>query len=210
LTTDTKLMFISFDGIDGAGKSTQIDLLRERFRQQSQDVVCLRDPGATRLGEAIRELLLHREDISLCLRAEMLLYMAARAQLVDEQVRPALQAGKIVLCDRYLLANVVYQGCAGGLDVEMLWQIGEAAIQGVRPDVTILLDLDAGLAWQRLGTNPDRLEKRGLSYFQAVRQGFLSQLPRASQRTLVVDARGSIESIHLSIRQFLEASPGLP
>jgi dTMP kinase len=201
-------MFISFDGIDGAGKSTQIGLLRDRLRQQSQDVVCLRDPGATRLGEAIREILLHREDISLCLRAEMLLYMAARAQLVDEQVRPALQAGKIVLCDRYLLANVVYQGCAGGLDVEMLWQIGEAAIQGVRPDVTILLDLDARLAWQRLGTTPDRLEKRGLNYFQAVRQGFLSQLPRASQRTLVVDATGSIESIHQSIRQFLEASPG--
>ena len=110
-------MFLSIDGGDGTGKSTQIALLAEFLRQDGREVVVCRDPGSTRLGEAVRELLLSRTDLRIDRRAEMLLYMAARAQLTEELIRPALEQGKTVICDRYLLANVVYQGHAGGLDV---------------------------------------------------------------------------------------------
>ncbi len=197
-------MFISLDGIDGAGKSTQIDLLRTHLESQGKVVACFRDPGSTKLGEAIREILLHREDIPLANTSEMLLYMAARAQLVADQIRPALEAGATVICDRFLLANVVYQGVAGGLDVEELWGVGKCATGGLSPDVTIVLDIDPEIAVTRLQRGPDRLEKRGIEYFRKVRQGFLEQVSRASRYSLVVDATQSIESIQNEICQFVD------
>ncbi len=198
-------MFISLDGIDGAGKSTQIELLKNWLIERGHDVACFRDPGATRLGESIREILLHREDIPLSMTAEMLLYMAARAQLVEEQIKPALLKGQFVICDRFLLANVVYQGSAGGLKVDDLWSIGRIATGGLAPDITLVLDLDAETALHRLGASQDRLEKRGLQYFQAVRQGFLDQHSRAGARSLVVNASLPIERVHQAIRDFLIA-----
>lgn len=198
-------MFISLDGIDGAGKSTQIELLKNALIQNGHDVVSFRDPGATRLGESIREILLHREDIPLAMTAEMLLYMASRAQLVDEQIKPALAIGQTVICDRYLLANVVYQGVAGGLNIDDLWSIGRVATGGLGPDVTVVLDLDATMAFERLGGIQDRLEKRGLKYFQAVRQGFLDQHSKAGSRSVVVDASLLIEEVHQAILKFLFA-----
>lgn len=198
-------MFISLDGIDGAGKSTQIDLLKNWLTECGHTVVCFRDPGATRLGESIREILLHREDIPLAMTAEMLLYMASRAQLVEERIKPALATGTTVISDRFLLANVVYQGSAGGMNVDDLWSIGRIATAGLTPDATIVLDLDAEIALQRLGGVQDRLEKRGLSYFQAVRQGFLSQHAKAGKRSVVVDASLPIDQVQNLIRDFLIA-----
>jgi dTMP kinase len=198
-------VFISLDGIDGAGKSTQIELLKNWLIQRDHNVVCFRDPGATRLGESIREILLHREDIPLSMTAEMLLYMSARAQLVDEQIKPALAVGKTVICDRFLLANVVYQGSAGGLNIDDLWSIGKIATGGLCPDLTVVLDLDAEVAAGRLGASQDRLEKRGLAYFQAVRQGFLDQHPRAGRHSFVADASQPIELVHQSIRAFIQS-----
>jgi dTMP kinase len=194
-------MFISLDGIDGAGKSTQIDLLRQYLESRGHTVACFRDPGSTKLGDAIREILLHREDIPLANTSEMLLYMAARAQLVADQIRPALQSGATVICDRFLLANVVYQGSAGGLDVDELWSVGRCATGGLQPDVTIVLDVDPEVAAQRIQRVHDRLEKRGIEYFRKVRQGFLEQVSRASKRSLVVDASLPIEGIHAAIRE---------
>lgn len=202
-------MFISLDGIDGAGKSTQIELLKGWLIERGHRVVCFRDPGATRLGESIREILLHREDIPLSMTAEMLLYMAARAQLVDEQIKPSLASGMTVICDRFLLANVVYQGSAGGLNIEDLWSIGLVATGGLAPDVTVVLDLDAEIAAQRLGVVQDRLEKRGLAYFQSVRQGFLDQISKAGRYYFVADASQSIEQVHRSICSFIESLPCL-
>jgi len=196
-------MFISVDGIDGAGKSTQMDLLETWLSARAAQVVRFRDPGATQLGEAVREILLHREEIPIAMRSEMLLYMAARAQLVDEQIRPSLEAGKTVLCDRYLLANVVYQGCAGGLDIESLWEVGNIATGGLKPDVTIVFDLDTAIALQRVGTGQDRLEKRGFDYFQKVRQGFLDQVSRASTHSIVIDASASPEIVHQRVTEYL-------
>ena len=197
-------MFISLDGIDGAGKSTQIDLLRQYLESKGTTVACFRDPGSTKLGEAVREILLHREDIPLANTSEMLLYMAARAQLVAEQLRPALQSGTTVICDRYLLANVVYQGVAGGMNVDELWSVGKCATGGLAPDITIVLDLDPAVAVKRLQRGPDRLENRGIEYFRRVRQGFLDQISNAGGQTTVVDAKQDIKQILQQIIAFVD------
>ncbi len=196
-------MFLSFDGIDGAGKSTQIKLLEQYLLEQGNRVVCFRDPGSTPLGEAVREILLHREEIPLASTAEMLLYMAARAQLVEEQIRPALDSQTIVLCDRYLLANVVYQGVASGLDVETLWQVGRCATGGLNPDATLILDLDPEIAVKRIERGHDRLEKRGIEYFRKVRAGFLEQRHHCGGPSIVLSAEQSPEVVALQVRQFL-------
>lgn len=201
-------MFVVLDGIDGAGKSTQIAMLRDFLVARGNAVFCTRDPGSTRLGDAVREILLHREDIPLSMTSEMLLYMAARAQLVEEQIRPALQQGEIVLCDRFLLANVVYQGCAGGLDIQTLWQVGQVATGGLMPDVTIVLDLEVEKASARMQRGLDRLEKRGRDYFQRVRDGFRNQLTRCPGVTLLVDADRGPEIIHGEIRAEIERRLG--
>ena len=200
-------MFISLDGVDGAGKSTQIKLLCDALTARGHQVSQFRDPGSTKLGEAVREILLHREDIPLANTAEMLLYMACRAQLVNEQLTPALQSGQTVVCDRFLLANVVYQGSAGGLDVDALWSVGNCATGGLSPDKTIILDLDPEVAFTRIQRGQDRLEKRGLDYFRKVRNGFLTEVKKLgpSSRYRVVDASQSIESVHQQILEYVFA-----
>ncbi|MEQ1826549.1 MAG: dTMP kinase [Pirellula sp.] len=192
-------MFISLDGIDGAGKSTQIDMLKQFLETGGARVACFRDPGSTKLGEAIREILLHREDIPLAMTSEMLLYMAARAQLVADQIRPSLAEGMTVICDRFLLSNVVYQGVAGGLDVDELWAVGRSATGGLFPDVTIVLDISPELAANRIQRGHDRLEKRGIDYYRKVRHGFLEQVAKASARSFVVDASRSADVVHAEI-----------
>jgi dTMP kinase len=199
-------VFLAFDGIDGAGKSTQIQLLAQWLQVQQISCELVRDPGSSPLGEAVRDLLLHREEIPIASVAEMLLYMAARAQLVAQRIVPALAAGKWVISDRFLLANVVYQGAGHGLPMETLWDVGAVATQSLSPEITILLDLPVELAMSRMKGPQDRLEKRGQDYFQRVRDGFLSQLSRASRKTLVVDATQAPEVIHQRIVAFLRSS----
>src|SRR5436190_3268415 len=129
-------IFFSFDGVDGVGKSTQMALFANWLTKQGHMVVTCRDPGGTEVGEAIRNLLLDRHDLQLSRMSEMLLYMAARAQLVEQVIQPALAAGKIVVSDRFLLANVVYQGHAGGLAVDELWALGKYITRGIEPNLT--------------------------------------------------------------------------
>jgi dTMP kinase len=169
-------MFFSFDGIDGVGKSTQVALLRDRLRERDFDVVVCRDPGSTPLGERIREVLLTNDAAtSIGRRSEMLLYMAARAQLVEEIIRPALDAGKVVIADRYLLANVVYQGHAGGLCPEEIWNVGRIATGGVEPDAILLLDMAPDGAGRRMDRPLDRMESQGDEYRERLRAGFLKE-----------------------------------
>ena len=154
-------MFFCFDGIDGAGKSTQKDLFVSWLQENGHEVATCRDPGTTDLGEAVRGILLgasYRIDS----RAEMFLYMACRAQLVKEFIRPSVAAGKVVVSDRYLLANVVYQSSLGDIAPDEIWQVGDIATESLLPDLTFVLDLEPELAAARVGDQKDRMETRGI------------------------------------------------
>jgi dTMP kinase len=195
-------MFFSFDGIDGVGKTTQMDLFCDWLRVRGTVFVVCRDPGSTPLGERIREILLHSDSATpIGRRAEMLLYMAARAQLVDEVIRPALAAGKTIVSDRYLLANLVYQGYAGGLDVEAIRAVGNFAIEGVHPDAVFLLDMAPVSADARLHRELDRMERQGAEYRERLRDGFLAEAARPEGQIHVIDADRSIDAIQAEIRQ---------
>ncbi len=187
-------MFLSLDGIDGVGKSTQLKLLVEELEKRGQEVITCREPGSTQLGESIRKILLNDWETPIDGVSEMLLYMASRAQLVEEVIRPALQSGKTVVADRYLLANVVYQGFAGTLDPDSIWEVGRVATGNLLPDLTIVLDLAPGEAACRLG-EPDRMESRGDAYREALRKGFLAEAARQPERIQLVGASGTVEEV---------------
>jgi len=192
-------LFLSLDGVDGAGKSTQVARLIAWFKRQGRTVISPRDPGSTALGEALREILLHRQEIPLSMTSEMLLYMASRAQLVREVIHPVLAAGQVVIADRYLLANVVYQGCAGGENVEHIWQVGSIATGGLMPQLTFILDVPVEVALGRLSRGLDRLESRGPEYMRLVRDGFLQQAQRLGDAAVIIDANRSPDEIHAAI-----------
>lgn len=192
--------FFSLDGVDGGGKTTQAALLACWLRGMGHDVVECRDPGSTPLGEAIRGILLDQCTGSISRLSEMFLYMAARAQLVKEVIAPALAAGKTVVSDRFLLANVVYQGYAGGLDVDRLWQIGRLATGGVEPELTFVLDLDPAQAAGRLNRALDRMETASDAFRAALRRGYLAEAARRPERIVVIDAARPIEAVQADIR----------
>ena len=193
------VFFVSVDGMDGGGKSTQIELLKEWFEQSDQEVLVVRDPGGTKLGEALRDILLHREEIPLSMHAEMLMYMASRAQLMAETVLPALEHERVVISDRFLLANVVYQGEAGGLPPEEIWKIGRIATQNRMPDLTVILDLSVEASQRRLTGPKDRLESRGEAYMERVRNGFLTQASELGDSCVIVDAEKTVEEVQKAI-----------
>ncbi len=201
-------MFLSLDGGDGTGKSTQCRLLAQWLAAQGHEVVACRDPGSTPLGEAVRGLLLDRHDLSIHRRSEMFLYMAARAQMVEEVIRPALEAGKTVLADRFLLANVVYQGYAGGLDVATLWEVGRVATGNLMPRLTVVLDVPAEVAAARLTGTPDRMESQGAAFHARVREGFLNEAARQPGRIVVVDASAGIDEVHQAVQGAVAAVLG--
>jgi dTMP kinase len=192
-------MFFSFDGVDGVGKSTQIRLLADALRTRGREVVTCRDPGGTALGERLREILLDHHDTSIHRRSEMLLYMASRAQLVEEVIRPALAAGKTVISDRYLLANVVYQAHAGGLNAEDVWRVGEITVAGVMPRLVFVLDMPAERAAKRIQRTADRMEAQGLDYLEQVRQGFLTEAKRCPNEIVVIDADRPPDAVHSDV-----------
>ncbi len=191
-------MFITLDGIDGTGKSSQLARLCDHLEACGERVLRVRDPGGTTAGESIRSLLLD-SDLALHRRCEALLFLAARSQLVEAVIRPALATGMIVVSDRFLLANVVYQSIGSDLQPEELWRVGEWANGGLRPDLTLLLDMPAEAAMARLDRPKDRMESRGIEYLEAVRRAFLVQVPRAAQWTAVIQADRPLEEIHLDI-----------
>jgi dTMP kinase len=192
--------FIALDGMDGAGKSSQIAALSDWLRSSGRTVVTCRDPGSTPAGDAIRAILLDRHDLPVSATAEMLLYMAARAQLVAEVVAPALDRGDWVISDRYLLANVVYQGHAGGLDPEVIRRVGAVATGGIMPDLVLVLDVDLETAARRLSRPLDKLENRGDDYRRRLRAGFLAEANRAPDAIAVIDAHGPVDEVATRIR----------
>ena len=205
-------VFVVFEGGDGAGKSTQIRLLRAAVERAGHVAVVTREPGGTRLGEAVRELLLQPGTGDMDERSEALLYAAARAQHVREVIVPALQRGNVVLCDRYIDSSVVYQGAARGLGEERIAELNRWATGGVVPDLVVLLDVDpaAGLARAAGDATPDRLESAGLIFHRAVRNAYRRRAAGDPARYLVVDAEQSVEAIHAIIRQKVTGLLSLP
>jgi dTMP kinase len=192
--------FLSLDGPDGTGKSTQCRLLADWLRGRGHEVTTCIDPGGTEVGAALRDLLLHRRT-SLTPWCEALLFMASRAQLVGEVIRPALAAGRVVVSDRYLLSTVVYQGHAGGLDPRQVWEVGRVAAGGLEPDLTLVLDLPQELSQGRRKGAPDRVESRPADYQARVRNGFLAEAARQPDRIRVIDAAPPVEGVQEAIRR---------
>ena len=188
-------MFIVFEGVDGAGKTTQLNSLVQWLRQRQHDVVTCKDPGSTALGEQLRAILLGKHETPISMRAEMMLFTTARTQLVDEIVRPALDRGQTVVLDRYLFSTVVYQGYAGHLDAEDIRKVNHVATAGLMPDLTFILDLPLETALQRLGSSLDRMESRGPEYLKRVREGFQQEASRWPTGVELVDADRSSEAI---------------
>lgn len=191
-------LFITLDGIDGTGKSTQCQLLEQWLTAQGCSVVRCADPGGTPLGDQIRHLLLNSRA-EMCPRAEALLFMASRAELVARTIRPALDAGQCVVSDRFVTANVVYQGHAGGLNPDELWAVGDFSTGGLRPDLTLLLDVPVSVAYARRQRPADRVEARGADYMECVRAGFLREANKHPERCHILDATGTITEIHTAI-----------
>ena len=187
-------MFITLDGIDGVGKSTQIKQLLGYFEEIGEETLLVRDPGTTRIGGKLRELLLE-SDLELHRRTEAMLFMASRCEMVETILLPAIADGKTVISDRFLLANVVYQSVGGVVQPDLLWKMGRLANGGLIPDLTILLDMPAQRSMERLGNEKDRMESRGVDYMEEVRQAFLQQLPHSSDNTLVINADQSPEDV---------------
>ncbi len=199
-------MFITFEGIDGVGKSTQIDLVQTWLESKGLDYIRSFEPGGTELGQEIRHLLLHRKgDVSA--RSEALLYAADRAHHVATKIKPALEAGKVVLGDRYFDSSVAYQGAARELDLNEVREISLWAIDRLLPDVTILLDLDAEKAMQRrsqTGTGPDRLEQEKVDFFERAREAYLTLAQNEPDRFVVLDASESVQQISEKLISELE------
>ena len=199
-------MFFSFDGIDGVGKTTQMQRFCDWLQEQGRRVVTCRDPGSTPLGERIREIVLNSDEHTpIEPRSEMLLYMAARAQLVDEVIRPALEAGADVVSDRFLLANIVYQGYAGGLEIPAVRDVGRVATDGLMPDCVFMLDMSPQVARQRMGDELDRVESRGDQYRQRLREGFLQEAKFWDDTVKVIDADRPVDDIQQEIRTLASA-----
>ncbi len=207
--TPRRGLFLSLDGPDGGGKTTQAAGLVDWLRGRGVDVVACRDPGGTPLGDRLRAILLDRSELAIGLRAEMLMYMASRAQLVEEVIRPALEAGKVVVSDRFLLANVVYQGHAGGLPAEDVWRVGLGATGGLLPDLTLVIDVPPQVAGARVGAPRDRMEDRGDDFRRKVRSGFLRELKTYPAPCLLIDGSADVEAVAAKIRSEVARALGL-
>ncbi len=192
------------DGPDGCGKSTQLALLAEWLRAIGAIPVTVREPGGTAIGERIRDVLLDPACSEMDLRCEMLLYMASRAQLCRERIRPALAAGRTVIADRFISSTLAYQGTAGGLAPDAIAAVGEIATEGLVPDLTVILDVDETVAAKRLSPVLDRIEQRGIEFHRRVRQGYLEQVRRWPDRHEIVDTSPPPDVVFRSVEAAIE------
>lgn len=191
---------IVLDGLDGSGKSTQVRLLAEALRGRGLEVVTVRDPGGTALGEQVRRWLLSPTSGEVSARAEVLLYMASRAELTARIIRPALEGGKVVVADRFYSASVAYQGVGRGLGVAPVVELARFACDGVVPDLTIILDMDPMDALRRRTDAPlDRIESRAIAYHRRVREGFRQLADEGGEKVRLIPADDTIEAVHRRI-----------
>lgn len=214
--------FLVFDGPDGSGKTTQFSRFEEHCRSEGIEVCLVREPGGTAIGEDIRALLLDPAHEAMSLRCETMLYMASRAQLVDECIAPALARGGMVLADRFVSSTLAYQGTAGGLSRKEILDVAQVAIGGHWPDLVVIFDVDEKTAQRRMLGAPakarpqphqptlfaDRIERKGAAFHRRVRDGFLDQAKRDPDRYLVIDASGDADAVFAALLGALEGRLG--
>lgn len=198
--------FITFEGIEGCGKTTQIKLLDEYLRRNGHKTLLTREPGGTEIGDKIRQILLDPQNKKMHPITELLLYGASRSQHIEELIRPALLEGKMVLCDRYSDSTTAYQGAARRLDLKKLDEMDKIATSSLKPDLTIVIDVAAkdGLSRATKRGSPDRLEQEKLDFHERVREGYLSIAKKEPNRVLVVDGSRDIDTVHKKIVNQLE------
>lgn len=190
-----KGLFITFEGADGSGKTTQLNLVKDFLEKEGYDVVVTREPGALELGQKIRNILLHYEGV-VADRCEMFLFLADRAQHVETFIKPAIQGGKVVLCDRYIDSTVAYQGYGREQDIQLLKDLNNIAVNSLKPDLTLLFDVSTETAQQRVGREKDRLESSGLDFHRRVRNGYLELQKEEPNRIKLINANNSIENVY--------------
>ena len=209
--TAKKGIFITMEGPDGAGKSTQIDLLKKYLEDKGYNILLTRDPGGNDISEAIRVIILNKDFTEMGYMTELLLYASARAQLVKENIKPALEAGTAVIADRFVDSSAVYQGIGRGLGIDTVYKVNEFALQGIMPDMTILMDLDAevGLARKKNQAELDRMERESVDFHKKVVAGYRDLADRYPERILKVDAALQVQEIHDIIVANIEKKLGL-
>lgn len=198
-----KGLFITFEGVEGSGKSTQIKRAAAFLSSKGYDVLTFREPGGTRVSEAIREILLNKENTEMTAESELLLYLAARAQIVREKILPALTRGKVVICDRFEDSTLAYQGSGRGFPMKAIQQVSRLLVRGdLQPDLTFVLDIDPSKGMRRGGRH-DRMERQSLKFHHKVRQGFLELARRERKRCSILDATKSVSVIASEIQRKL-------
>lgn len=201
-----KGIFITMEGPDGAGKSTQIDMLSAYLSDKGYDVLITRDPGGNEISEAIRQIILNKDFTEMGYMTELLLYASARAQLVKENIKPALEMGKAVITDRFIDSSAVYQGIGRDLGIDTVYKVNEFALQGIMPDMTFLMDLDAetGIARKKNQAELDRMENETLDFHRKVVEGYRLLAERNQDRIVKIDATLPISEIHGIIVRHVE------
>jgi len=198
-----KGLFITFEGADGCGKTTQLKLLAEYLTNKGLEVIITREPGAKGLGEKVREILLNY-DGEVSDRCESFLFLADRAQHIDMIINPAIAQGKVVLCDRHTDSSVAYQGYGRGLSIERINMLNNLAVNGRYPDMTLVFDIDVETSMKRVGDEKDRMESAGMEFFNRVRDGYLEIAKQEPNRVKVLDARKSIDEINKDVIELIE------
>ncbi len=204
-------LFITVEGMDGCGKTTQLNNIVEHLEQQGYDVVTTREPGGTKLGEKIRELLLDTGNKDMNSTAELLLYAAARAQLVSSVIVPALKEGKTVVCDRFVDSSTAYQGFGRGLGVETVEEVNRRAVQGCMPDLTLFFDISPREVMLRKtrAENGDRIETEAMEFHDSVYEGYLYTAGKDRDRVKVIDARKTVEEVFKESVYYLQEALGI-
>jgi len=197
-----KGLFITFEGIDGCGKTTQIELLKDYLEQNGHTVLLTREPGAKGLGEKLREILLNY-DGEVSSNCESFLFLADRAQHIDTIIRPSIEKGVIVLCDRHTDSTVAYQGYGRMLDLKQIHSLNNIATSGLKPNMTFVLDISIETSLERIGKGRDRMENAGVEFFQRVRNGYIEISRQEPNRVKLLNGKDSIETLHNRIREYI-------
>jgi len=191
--------FITFEGIDGCGKTTQLEAVYDFLTGLGYDCIKTREPGALELGQKIREILLHHKGI-VSDKCEMFMFLADRSQHMDTLIRPSVESGKIVLCDRHTDSTIAYQGYGRGQDTEKLTKLNEIATGGITPDLTFIFDVKTQTGAKRAGNNPDRMEAAGKEFFERVRKGYIELSKKYPERIRLINGENSKEFVYNEVK----------